>query len=60
MAIDITPYIIVGISCFIVGLMFAISMMCILKQSSDADKQTTNNEKKNSNERQIPNEYKIN
>ena len=46
MAIDITPYIIVGISCFIVGLMFAISMMCILKQSSDADKQTTNNEKK--------------
>ena len=45
MAIDITPYIIVGISCFIVGLIFAISMMCILKQSSDADKQTTNNEK---------------
>lgn len=45
MAIDITPYIIVGISCFIVGLMFAISMMSILKQSNEADKQTTNNEK---------------
>ena len=45
MAIDITPYIIVGISCFIVGLMFAIYMMCIIKQSSDTDKQTTNNEK---------------